>query len=94
MGYLCPRMLVFQCTCLKMVCNSKTTGRRVKRSEIWTLGTSRIHVGHLCCSGVFDPVDAVVSFGVIQSISFISFKIGMVDHSCNDPTAIPTVVVK
>ncbi len=31
---------VIQCTGLKMVCNSKVAGPRVKRSEIWESGFS------------------------------------------------------
>ncbi len=41
-GYLGPRSVqchfgVIQCTCLKMLCNSKTPGCQAKQIEVWDL---------------------------------------------------------
>ena len=43
---------VIQRTCLRLACNSKTAGRRLKRSERFGIGdTSNTYIGHLSYIG-------------------------------------------
>ncbi len=44
---------IIRCTCLKRACNSKTAGRRAKRSEIWDLAIVVVCIWDIFCLLVF-----------------------------------------